>query len=121
MNKIQMVDLQSQYKNIKSEIDNAVIDVIESGQYINGPAVQQFSSNLAKYMSVIGIHKLLLLLCVYISFLGIHAVAMCNARLRIVGGLLLGYGYYGLCRRNPKGRCSCLSSYRLVINTSSSS
>ena len=52
MNKIQMVDLQSQYKNIKSEIDNAVIDVIESGQYINGPAVQEFSSNLAKYMSV---------------------------------------------------------------------
>ncbi len=47
-----MVDLQSQYKNIKSEIDNAVIDVIESGQYINGPAVQEFSSNLAKYMSV---------------------------------------------------------------------
>ena len=46
-----MVDLQSQYKNIKSEIDNAVIDVIESGQYINGPAVQEFSSNLAKYMS----------------------------------------------------------------------
>ena len=52
MNKIQMVDLQSQYKNIKSEIDNAVIDVIESGQYINGPVVQEFSSNLAKYMSV---------------------------------------------------------------------
>ena len=52
MNKIQMVDLQSQYKNIKSEIDNAVIDVIESGQYINGPVVQEFSLNLAKYMSV---------------------------------------------------------------------
>ena len=47
-----MVDLQSQYKKIKSEIDNAVIDVIESGQYINGPAVQEFSFNLAKYMSV---------------------------------------------------------------------
>ena len=52
MNKIQMVDLQSQYKNIKSEIDNAVIDVIEIGQYINGPVVQEFSLNLAKYMSV---------------------------------------------------------------------
>jgi len=52
MNKIQMVDLQSQYKNIKSEIDNAVTDVIESGQYINGPVVQEFSLNLAKYMSV---------------------------------------------------------------------
>ena len=47
-----MVDLQSQYKNIKSEIDNAVTDVIESGQYINGPVVQEFSLNLAKYMSV---------------------------------------------------------------------
>tara|TARA_B100000674_G_scaffold440170_1_gene402919 strand:+ start:60 stop:1193 length:1134 start_codon:yes stop_codon:yes gene_type:complete len=52
MNKIQMVDLKSQYSDIKSEIDNAVIDVIESGQYINGPAVQNFTSNLAKYLSV---------------------------------------------------------------------
>ena len=52
MNKIQMVDLKSQYSDIKSEIDNAVIDVIESGQYINGPAVQNFTSNLAQYLSV---------------------------------------------------------------------
>ena len=47
-----MVDLKSQYSDIKSEIDNAVIDVIESGQYINGPAVQNFTLNLAKYLSV---------------------------------------------------------------------
>jgi len=47
-----MVDLKSQYSDIKSEIDNAVIDVIESGQYINGPAVQNFTSNLSKYLSV---------------------------------------------------------------------
>ena len=47
-----MVDLKGQYNDIKSEIDKAVIDVIESGQYINGPAVQEFSSNLAKYLSV---------------------------------------------------------------------
>lgn len=52
MNKIHMVDLKGQYNDIKSEIDKAVIDVIESGQYINGPAVQEFSSNLAKYLSV---------------------------------------------------------------------
>ena len=52
MNKIHMVDLKGQYNNIKSEVDNAVIDVIESGQYINGPAVQEFTSNLAKYLSV---------------------------------------------------------------------
>lgn len=47
-----MVDLKGQYNNIKSEVDKAVIDVIESGQYINGPAVQEFTSNLAKYLSV---------------------------------------------------------------------
>ena len=52
MNKIHMVDLKGQYNNIKSEVDKAVIDVIESGQYINGPAVQEFTSNLAKYLSV---------------------------------------------------------------------
>ena len=30
MKKIQMVDLQSQYQKIKSEIDSAIIDVIEN-------------------------------------------------------------------------------------------
>ena len=47
-----MVDLKGQYNEIKSEIDKAVINVIESGQYINGPAVQEFTSNLEKYLSV---------------------------------------------------------------------
>ena len=42
-------------------------------------------------------------------------------------GSLLGPGFSlsmskaGLCRRHPKGSCFCLSSYRLVMNTSSSS
>ena len=52
MNKIQMVDLKGQYNNIKSEVDKAVIDVIESGQFINGPSVNDFSNNLSKYLSV---------------------------------------------------------------------
>ena len=52
MNKIQMVDLKSQYNNIKSEVDKAVIDVIESGQFINGPSVSDFSNNLSKYLGV---------------------------------------------------------------------
>jgi UDP-2-acetamido-2-deoxy-ribo-hexuluronate aminotransferase len=34
MRKIQMVDLKSQYDKIQQEIDNAVIDVIRSTQYI---------------------------------------------------------------------------------------
>ena len=52
MNKIQMVDLKGQYNNIKSEVDKAVIDVIESGQFINGPSVSDFSNNLSKYLGV---------------------------------------------------------------------
>ena len=52
MNKIQMVDLKGQYNNIKSEVDKAVIDVIESGQFINGPSVNDFSNNLSKYLVV---------------------------------------------------------------------
>ena len=47
-----MVDLKSQYNNIKSEVDKAVIDVIESGQFINGPSVSDFSNNLSKYLDV---------------------------------------------------------------------
>lgn len=39
--KLQMVDLSGQYKN-KNEIDKAVIDVIESSAFINGPKVKEF-------------------------------------------------------------------------------
>ncbi len=42
MKKIQMVDLSSQYHQIKSEIDNAIQDVIDSCAFINGPAVKNF-------------------------------------------------------------------------------
>lgn len=52
MKSIQMVDLQSQYQKIKDKIDKAVIEVIESAQFINGPAVKQFSENLSTYLSV---------------------------------------------------------------------
>lgn len=52
MKKIQMVDLQSQYKKIKSEIDAAIIDVIEQANFINGPEVGQFRADLEKYLGV---------------------------------------------------------------------
>lgn len=44
-----MVDLRQQYQKIKPEIDKAVLDVIESAAFINGPAVQRFGSALAAY------------------------------------------------------------------------
>lgn len=50
--KIQMVDLVSQYQHIKSEVDSAVIDIMESARFIKGPAVQDFEVNLAKYLNV---------------------------------------------------------------------
>ena len=52
MKKIQMVDLQSQYQKIKSEIDSAIIDVIEKANFINGPEVSEFKSDLEKYLNV---------------------------------------------------------------------
>ena len=47
-----MVDLKSQYKNIKSEIDSAIMQVIENATFINGPEVSQFQENLEKYLNV---------------------------------------------------------------------
>ncbi len=52
MKQIQMVDLKSQYKEIKSEIDNAIKEVIDSAAFINGSAVKNFSKNLEKYLNV---------------------------------------------------------------------
>ena len=52
MKKIQMVDLQSQYQNIKSEVDAAIINVIEQANFINGPEVSSFRSDLEKYLKV---------------------------------------------------------------------
>jgi dTDP-4-amino-4,6-dideoxygalactose transaminase len=49
---IQMVDLKGQYKKIKSEIDAAIIDVLESTAYINGPEVHAFQKELEAYLGV---------------------------------------------------------------------
>lgn len=52
MHPIQMVDLKRQYHKIKAEIDEAVINVLESSAFINGKPVQEFSNNLAAYLGV---------------------------------------------------------------------
>ena len=49
MRSIQMVDLKQQYQKIKSEIDAAVLGVMESTAFINGPQVQRFAAQLAAY------------------------------------------------------------------------
>jgi len=50
MKPIKMVDLNGQYLKIKTEIDNAILETLESELFINGPAVKGFSEHLAKYL-----------------------------------------------------------------------
>jgi UDP-2-acetamido-2-deoxy-ribo-hexuluronate aminotransferase len=52
MKKLQMVDLRSQYLNIKPEIDKGIQEVIDSCAFINGPAVQTFQKSLEQYLGV---------------------------------------------------------------------
>ena len=47
-----MVDLKAQYLRLKSEVDAALMDVLDSAQYINGPQVQVFSDALKAYLTV---------------------------------------------------------------------
>lgn len=52
MKKIQMVDLISQYQEIKADVDKAIANVIENAQFINGPEVQEFQKELEAYLEV---------------------------------------------------------------------
>lgn len=49
MNKIQMVDLQSQYLHIKAEIDKGIQEVIDSAAFVKGPKVTDFQQHLEAY------------------------------------------------------------------------
>ncbi|WP_299160997.1 DegT/DnrJ/EryC1/StrS family aminotransferase [uncultured Tenacibaculum sp.] len=52
MKKIQMVDLQSQYQNIKDVVDTSIQEVLNSSAYINGPYVKEFQADLEKYLGI---------------------------------------------------------------------
>ncbi|BCS52430.1 DegT/DnrJ/EryC1/StrS aminotransferase family protein [Geobacter sp. SVR] len=47
---IPMVDLKTQYHDLKQEIDRAVLDAIESSQFILGPNVTAFEQESAAYL-----------------------------------------------------------------------
>lgn len=47
-----MVDLQGQYDKISKEVDQAVLDVIRSTQFINGPEVKSFQKEMEDYLEV---------------------------------------------------------------------
>ncbi len=52
MRPLQMVDTKTQYLKIKKEVDEAVIAVMESAQFIGGKVVNNFAENLATYHNV---------------------------------------------------------------------
>ena len=52
MRPIQMVDLKGQYTKIKSEVDQAIREVLETTAFINGKQVTDFSRNLASYLGI---------------------------------------------------------------------
>ncbi len=49
MDPVQMVDLKRQYLRIKDEIDAAVLGVVASSNYIQGPEVRKFEENLTHF------------------------------------------------------------------------
>jgi len=49
MRPLQMVDTKTQYHKIKTEVDAAVLNVLESSVFIGGKVVSTFGDNLAKY------------------------------------------------------------------------
>ena len=52
MRPLQMVDTKTQYHKIKTEVDAAVIAVLESSAFIGGKVVNDFATNLAAYHGV---------------------------------------------------------------------
>jgi dTDP-4-amino-4,6-dideoxygalactose transaminase len=50
MKGLQMVDLQTQYQQIKPEIDAAITRVLQKGVFIGGEEVQAFASELGQYV-----------------------------------------------------------------------
>lgn len=48
--KIEMVDLKGQYVKIQNEIDKVILESIRSANFINGPAVAEFSKSLSDYL-----------------------------------------------------------------------
>ncbi|MDC0928285.1 DegT/DnrJ/EryC1/StrS family aminotransferase [Flavobacteriaceae bacterium] len=52
MKKINMVDLNGQYRKIRWQVNREIKKVINSSTFINGPIVKEFQNNLQKYLDV---------------------------------------------------------------------
>ncbi|MBU1619117.1 MAG: DegT/DnrJ/EryC1/StrS family aminotransferase [Gammaproteobacteria bacterium] len=49
---MQFIDLAAQYKHLKEKIDKRIHDVLDHGNYIMGPEVEELENKLAEYVGV---------------------------------------------------------------------
>src|SRR5699024_11160958 len=47
--RMQLIDLQTQYRRIKSDVDSRMQAVLDHGQYVNGPEIAELEQRLAAY------------------------------------------------------------------------
>lgn len=52
MKPIQMVDLKAQHDRLQPELNNKILEVVDSTAYIKGPEVKEFEKELATYLNV---------------------------------------------------------------------
>ncbi|MCM1185644.1 MAG: DegT/DnrJ/EryC1/StrS family aminotransferase [Lachnoclostridium sp.] len=52
MERIPLMNVSRQYKSLKPELDKAVLQVLESGNYISGDNVKSFEEEFSKYIGV---------------------------------------------------------------------
>ena len=46
------IDLKTQYRELKEQIDNGIHKVLDHGQYIMGPEISELENNLSKFINV---------------------------------------------------------------------
>ena len=52
MKKINMVDLNGQYRKIRWQVNREIKKVINTSSFVNGPIVKEFQNNLQEYLGV---------------------------------------------------------------------